>query len=191
MLKRAGLWMLLGSVLIGGIAVALLKSVAQSDTPWQAAVAISATLALIGLVLAVLTDTSKKRLTEALERAFRRTDLDVEIGAPHGLPLVADVPFKVLGIHEAIALPEDADPDLDPDLPTYVRRAVDATIANAITKAKKSGGFVAVRGEPGRGKTRSLYEAVRTQMPDWRFYVPDNPAELVERVGPHPVWWTR
>ncbi|MER7609126.1 trypsin-like serine protease [Nocardioides sp. NPDC127503] len=103
--------------------------------------------------------------------------------APRSLHLVEDgLPREELGIKESTRLPEElpdsADPDLSPAFPLYVERDQDQRVRHAIqASADSGGGIVLLRGEPGSGKSRCLYEAVRQVLPTWRLFAP---------VGDHP-----
>ncbi|NYI76679.1 trypsin-like serine protease [Nocardioides panzhihuensis] len=108
---------------------------------------------------------------------------------PRSLHWVEDgLPREELGIKESTRLPGDlpdtADPDLSTSFPLYVERDQDQRVRRAIQNAADSGGgIVLLRGEPGSGKSRCLYEAVREVLPRWRLFAPvgDNPsAELRE-----------
>lgn len=104
--------------------------------------------------------------------------------APKSLHLVEDgLPREELGIKESTRLPSDlpdtADADLSPTFPLYVERDQDHLVRGAIqTSADSGGGIVLLRGEPGSGKSRCLYEAVRAVLPRWRLFAPvgDNPS---------------
>ncbi|MEU4453472.1 trypsin-like serine protease [Nocardioides sp. NPDC023903] len=104
--------------------------------------------------------------------------------APRSLHLVEDgLPREELGIKESTRLPEElpdtADPDLSPTFPLYVERDQDQRVRHAIqTSADSGGGIVLLRGEPGSGKSRCLYEAVRKVLPTWRLFAPvgDDPS---------------
>lgn len=104
--------------------------------------------------------------------------------APRSLHLVEDgLPREELGIKESTRLPEElpdtADTDLSPTFPLYVERDQDHLVRHAIqTSADSGGGIVLLRGEPGSGKSRCLYEAVRAVLPTWRLFAPvgDNPS---------------
>jgi len=107
--------------------------------------------------------------------------------APKSLHLVEDgLPREELGIKESTRLPDDlpdtADADLSPTFPLYVERDQDHLVRRAIqTSADSGGGIVLLRGEPGSGKSRCLYEAVRKVLPKWRLFAPvgDNPSAQV------------
>lgn len=109
--------------------------------------------------------------------------------APRSLPLVEDgLPREELGIKESTRLPADlpdtADANLSTAFPIYVERDHDRRVRQSIrTAADSGGGIVLLRGEPGSGKSRCLYEAVRDVLPRWRLFAPvgDNAsAELRE-----------
>ncbi|WP_449350184.1 tetratricopeptide repeat protein [Streptomyces shaanxiensis] len=81
---------------------------------------------------------------------------------------IADSRQRVaLSIHASIPLPEDADPILSGSLPEYITREIDADVRAWIRGHAKSGGLIVLVGEAAAGKTRCLFEALRTTVPDW------------------------
>ncbi|MFJ8011283.1 hypothetical protein [Streptomyces sp. NPDC096339] len=83
-----------------------------------------------------------------------------------------------LGVHPA----PDSDGSADVDLPTYLERPHDITLRGRLAQASRSGAavFVLLVGRSTTGKTRSVYEAVREELPDWPVLVPADAVELAE-----------
>ncbi|WP_261555524.1 DUF4365 domain-containing protein [Frankia tisae] len=101
----------------------------------------------------------------------------------HRLPRVANVTDRaLLGMHPAIALPPGADARLSTDLPTYVARDVDPEVRAAVTAASGEGGFLLLVGVTAAGKTRCLFEAVRSVLPTWRLLIPESVSDLANLV---------
>jgi len=82
-----------------------------------------------------------------------------------------------LGIHPAIPLSELTE-GLDPQLPTYIRRDVDADLRKALREELSHGGFVVLVGAAATGKTRTAYEAITAELPGWRIFQPTDASEL-------------
>ncbi|MCX3058329.1 tetratricopeptide repeat protein [Streptomyces beihaiensis] len=95
----------------------------------------------------------------------------------------------LLGIHEAIPLPADADSDADlaVDLPLYVARDVDTQLRAALTGFKTTGGFALLLGGPAAGKTRTAHEALLAVVPDWTFVVPADGASVETLAADFPA----
>ncbi|MFF4403336.1 tetratricopeptide repeat protein [Streptomyces sp. NPDC001404] len=71
------------------------------------------------------------------------------------------------------------------DVPTYVVRDVDGAVRERIRVAGRSGGAVLIVGDSVAGKTRTLYEALRAELPDHCFVRPACPSDvpsLIERI---------
>ncbi|MBL7498734.1 TIR domain-containing protein [Frankia sp. CNm7] len=82
-----------------------------------------------------------------------------------------------LGVHRPIRVPGA----VDRDLPTYVTRdadrATDGIRAKLVAAAGRSG-FVLLVGDSSVGKTRTAYEAVRAELPNWWLVHPADPAAV-------------
>ncbi|MFI1177620.1 hypothetical protein [Streptomyces melanogenes] len=126
--------------------------------------------AAVGGMVAVLVVPGKKaaealgaRWAAPIERSTLRSSV---LGRA---PRVADAQHRMaLSIHTAIPLPEGADPGLSGSLPEYISRGIDPDVRAWIKGHTKSGGLVVLVGAAAAGKTRSLYEALRAEVPDWR-----------------------
>ncbi|WP_058042878.1 tetratricopeptide repeat protein [Streptomyces roseifaciens] len=64
------------------------------------------------------------------------------------------------------------------DVPAYVMRDLDGAVRERIRAAGRSGGAVLVVGDSVAGKTRTLYEGVRAELPGHRFVRPAHPADV-------------
>ncbi|MEU3767163.1 hypothetical protein AB0E55_19115 [Amycolatopsis keratiniphila] len=103
---------------------------------------------------------------------------------PAGAIRVRDARARVLGVHAAIQVDqptEDNPATCDhQELPLYVPRDIDADLRTKISLAGQQGGFVLVTGDSSTGKTRSLFEAVQTVLPDWWLLHPAETTALRE-----------
>jgi hypothetical protein len=93
--------------------------------------------------------------------------------APAGAVRVRQARPRLLGVHAAIQVK-----GADGELPSYVPRDLDADLRTAVTAAADSGGFVLLVGGSSVGKTRTLWEAVRTVMAEWWLLHPADTAAL-------------
>lgn len=78
------------------------------------------------------------------------------------------------------------------DLPDYLPRDHDEGLRRRLKAASAGGGFVVVVGDSATGKTRSLYEAVRTVLQGWHVLLPHDPAAISDAYGhlpPRTVVW--
>jgi TPR repeat protein/transcriptional regulator with XRE-family HTH domain len=122
-----------------------------------------------------------KRVRAALASQLVR---DGELGH---LPQVVASDSRQLGVHPAISVATPGDRPGHgrrlPELPPYVGRDVDEEVREAIVDAAGHGGLVVLVGGSSTGKTRTAYEAVRVELPDWRLLHPADPAELATAVA--------
>lgn len=92
-----------------------------------------------------------------------------------------------LGIHGAIHV-DGAD-----DLPTYVERSFDFKLRAVLSsQLPDRGSFVIMIGGSSAGKTRSLYEAIYSVVPDWWLALPRSASDLLELRADPPrstVFW--
>ncbi|MGW5748131.1 hypothetical protein [Amycolatopsis sp. NPDC003861] len=104
---------------------------------------------------------------------------------PPGAVRVRDALPRSLGVHAAIEVDQ---PSADDALhePLYVPRDFDADLRAKISIASQTGGFVLVTGDSSVGKTRALFEAVRSVLPDWWLLHPGD-AERFREFAVHPV----
>ncbi|MGR6998648.1 hypothetical protein ACU686_12000 [Yinghuangia aomiensis] len=90
-----------------------------------------------------------------------------------GLPVTVLDPFE-LEVHPAIT-PPGADRGIARTLPTYVPRAHDRWLRDAVATAATGGGvMVTLVGDSSSGKTRALWEALRDLPAGWRVWHPWN-----------------
>jgi hypothetical protein len=80
---------------------------------------------------------------------------------------------RELGVHPAISIGGGAD-----GLPSYVPRDYDDHLRGLIAQGVEQGCFVILMGGSSCGKTRSLYEAVRSTVPDWWLVQPAKTQEI-------------
>ncbi|MDZ5446907.1 hypothetical protein U2F26_29970 [Micromonospora sp. 4G57] len=105
---------------------------------------------------------------------------------PAGAVRVREARPRLLGVHASIQVDAAAT-----DLPVYVPRDVDADLRTAISAAQQ-GGFVLLVGDSSVGKTRSLFEAVKAELPEWWLVQPGDAAAVAEFAGdpaPRTVVW--
>ncbi|MGV9976134.1 helix-turn-helix domain-containing protein [Micromonospora wenchangensis] len=95
---------------------------------------------------------------------------------------VRDAEPRRLGVHAAIVVGNQ-----DNDLPEYVTRDVDDAIRAFLDKAASSGGFLLLVGGSSVGKTRMLFEALRSWMADWWLLCPAFGAEVATVVQARPA----
>ncbi|OIJ89772.1 tetratricopeptide repeat protein [Streptomyces colonosanans] len=154
---------------------------------------VATVIAGAGVLVAVWTPLVQARTSALAARTTRATEREAQAeGALHKLPtrkgkvpLAAEVTGRaLLGIHESIPLPSDTSmaQELSAELPMYVPRDIDSDMRTALEAMKKTGGFVLLVGPPASGKTRCAYEAVRSVLPDWWMYMPDDATTLTELV---------
>jgi tetratricopeptide (TPR) repeat protein len=77
-------------------------------------------------------------------------------------------------------------------LPTYIARDHDPELRKAIRDMSVKGGFIVLVGEPGSGKSRSAYEAVRAALPAWDLVharLPTDLAQAAKENAPRRVIW--
>ncbi|MFE9189187.1 hypothetical protein ACFYL6_06220 [Micromonospora sp. NPDC007208] len=77
-------------------------------------------------------------------------------------------------------------------LPEYVGRKFDQDVRDLLRRSSEQGGLILLVGPPAVGKSRSLYEAVRTELPEWWLIHPadsDELAALVEHRTMRTVVW--
>lgn len=93
------------------------------------------------------------------------------------LVTVADCPPEQVGVHPAAIEDEWS------QQPGYVTREHDQRLRAQLRQAAGSGGMVVVVGGSSTGKSRSLFEALRSELPDWGIFLPDDVA-AVRSAGP-------
>jgi len=167
------------------------------------------TLAALRAVEAVLSDrlgypvdlaaaVGERRSTRQRDRSSGRSDparSDMVWEETWGqlIPVVECRPLWV-GVHGSIRRPEGSVPGdaQEDDMPEYVFRDHDARLRQQLIDASTEGGLVILVGASSVGKTRSLYEAIRTVLPDWRIFFPKDAAavrEAVPGLPAHTVIW--
>ena len=96
-----------------------------------------------------------------------------------GRPLAEVTDPFVEVVHRPVH-PEDAPPQLLPDLPPYVPRGPDQVLGQAVRAAADGRSAIAVLGRAGPGRVRrGLWEALtllRGQEPPWRLWRPIDPS---------------
>ncbi|MGW4466368.1 hypothetical protein [Micromonospora sp. NPDC004704] len=101
---------------------------------------------------------------------------------------VRDARPYLLGVHRAIEVP-----GAEGDLPGYVVRDLDARLRVSIRASSTGAGrFALLVGSSSVGKTRSAFEALRDEVPDWWIFHPADAAECgafaAEPVTRSVVW---
>jgi tetratricopeptide (TPR) repeat protein len=99
-------------------------------------------------------------------------------------------------VHHAVTI--TGAPDTLPVLPTYLPRAqVDERLRREVAAAAQSSRMVVVVGDSSSGKSRACWEAVRTELTEWKIWhplAPDRASALIDavrnqRVAPRTVLW--
>ncbi|MGX1268020.1 hypothetical protein [Streptomyces phaeoluteigriseus] len=104
---------------------------------------------------------------------------------PHRVSLVGDLePADALSLEVHPAFEADISSAALSVLPPYVARSasVDDELRHQVARAAKGSRLVMVVGGSSTGKTRSCWEAVRAELPNWRIVhplAPDRPAALL------------
>ncbi|WP_340682530.1 hypothetical protein LCL61_28175 [Amycolatopsis coloradensis] len=133
----------------------------------------------------VLGEQAQRPWLQALDRV-----VNSHLQRPPGAVRVRDARPRVLGVHAAIQVDQPADdcPATcgQQELPPYVPRDFDADLRTKITIAGQQGGFVLVTGDSSVGKTRALFEAVKTVLPDWWLLHPGE-ADVLREFAGHPA----
>ncbi|MFF4835183.1 hypothetical protein [Streptomyces sp. NPDC001315] len=101
-------------------------------------------------------------------------DLDPAVS---GLRRVTEWNARMLGVKPAIEAQGARG-----DLPLYVPRDHDRELRRAVREMATTGGLIVLLGEPSTGKSRSAYEAVIAELPDWWLLRPQDAPELEELV---------
>ncbi|WP_435589442.1 tetratricopeptide repeat protein [Micromonospora chalcea] len=106
---------------------------------------------------------------------------------PPGAVRVRDAQPRYLGVHPAIRVAGDGG-----EVPPYVRRDADAELHTVLAAGADRGCFVLLVGGSSAGKTRTLYEATATTLPDWWLTQPssaDDVRTLTVAPTGHMVVW--
>lgn len=104
-----------------------------------------------------------------------------------GMIRVCEVSPRQLGVHAAIQVTEAID-----ELPPYIRRDVDAELRAILASNAERGCFVLLVGRSSVGKTRTLYEAIQAEVPDWWLFHPSGAGDVrmfARSVTPRTVVW--
>jgi hypothetical protein len=115
----------------------------------------------------------------------------VGIDRPLGAVRAGDAKPQLLGVHAAIKVAGAS----NSSPPEYVLRDIDIGefgIRSWLRTAAIQGGFLLLVGGSSVGKTRSAFEALRAELPDWWLTHPDSPEELTVLAGRplgHTVVW--
>jgi hypothetical protein len=100
---------------------------------------------------------------------------------PAGARRFDEMSPRELGIHAAITTP-----DAPGGLPTYVRRDFDDDLRRTIAAGAEDGCFVVLVGGSSTGKTRSLYEAILDEVPNWWLRLPTDTQAVLDLLGAPP-----
>ena len=111
----------------------------------------------------------------AVQASIRATDEGPVIGRP-----VGKWAANLLGVHDSITVHNET------TLTPYIPRSHDQELRDRLhnlTAPNAANQFVLVVGTSCTGKTRTLYEAVRTVLPDWPLVAPRNDTELTNLLN--------
>jgi tetratricopeptide (TPR) repeat protein len=119
-----------------------------------------------------------KRIEDILEQRANKS-----VAAPPRdvwMPKVHDWDPHHLKVHQSITIEflDKARLEGLPDMPTYVVREVDRDLRQEVREASEHSGVILLIGQSCMGKTRSAYEAVLAELPDWCLFHPSNAAEV-------------
>ncbi|MFD1049436.1 hypothetical protein ACFQ1S_29835, partial [Kibdelosporangium lantanae] len=135
-------------------------------------------------VVACIHAASNDRLLHQFESVVRdarrwhaELERDLDRTAP-GAVRVREARPQMLGVHEAIRAQYTETDQARGELPAYVPRDLDVGLRATITAVAARGGFVLLTGGAAAGKTRSLYEAVRAELPEWWLVHPTTTDEV-------------
>jgi hypothetical protein len=129
---------------------------------------------------------------EASQRAWKRAraalaSLGLAKGELGRLPQVGTVDPRQLGVHPAITVAGPGERPGQgqrlPELPPYVPRDVDEELREGIVNLASHGGLIVLVGGSSTGKTRTAYEAICAELPDWRLLHPTDAAGLANAIA--------
>jgi hypothetical protein len=108
------------------------------------------------------------------DRLARRRPAPSANGAP-----VGEWDVDRLGVHPSISVQDET------GLTPYLMRQHDLYLRSQLTDARetKKTSMVVLVGGSCTGKTRTMYEAVATELPDWRLVAPRHDTDLAELLG--------
>lgn len=101
---------------------------------------------------------------------------------------IGDCPAEWLGVHSSVRQPGTGSGAAD-DLPRYVVRDYDAVLRERLRAGARAGGFILLVGGSAAGKTRSMYEGLRAELPSWRVMFADSVDSLRCDVPGRTVVW--
>ena len=129
------------------------------------------------------------RLAQSRSKAQAREEeaadaLSQHLGRRAHLPLVSACDPLRLGVHPAIDLPASAAGDLDPRIPLYVGRDRDTEFGEWLrVSAGRRGGFALVTGGSSVGKTRFVFQAIKSVLPGFQLLQLDDDAAVLNTLG--------
>ncbi|MBO0652535.1 helix-turn-helix domain-containing protein [Streptomyces triculaminicus] len=172
-----------------GLARTTVWSAFQPDEPAPSARTLAALAKALGLPVEELLEIRRTATAEEAEPT-------IEEASGPGKPIDQWEPHD-LEVHSASTATDGADPPRQRQLPGYVLRAHDRTLAEAVRHAQAGRSrMVVLVGTSSTGKTRACWEAVRPLAnAGWRLWHPFDPTraeaafDAIERVRPKTVVW--
>ncbi len=122
------------------------------------------------------------RTEEAAWLAARQRALTTVFDGLDGLIRVRQSVPRRLGVHSSIDVPGATG-----DLPAYIERDIDTDVRALIRTAARQGGMILLVGSSSAGKTRSAYEAVQAELPDWWLLSPHDAGHIAQAAAASPA----
>ncbi|WP_027346867.1 hypothetical protein [Hamadaea tsunoensis] len=172
MSQRRWLWAAAALFLVGTVVSAIASG--SWGSPGWVVTATSGLSSAIFSLIAVLLDRGSASPPPPKPRPRRR------------LPYVREVTDRItFNIHAAIPLAAPAD-RLTAMYPKYIPRDLDDLLRKWLRHRADGSGIVVLVGPTAAGKSRTLFEALRHELPGWRLYIPADGADLDELVRHRP-----
>jgi hypothetical protein len=178
-----------GKVLSALLVVGLVAALAGKGTLGIVLLAVGAVGGAVGVVLDARVKALKARsdsLREARERDATAAELDRAIGSAlrNAVCSVADVRLEAIGVDAVDPRVLDRAIGVEGDQLVYVHRDVDARLRQHLSRAQNGQGpaLVCLYGPSKAGKSRSMLEAIKAEMPDALLVAPDRTRKNLQTI---------